>query len=632
MAKGVTIPLIVDPKGAIDGIDKASGAAGKATDVLKGLGAVGVASMAALGVAVVGAVGALVAATKSAGEYAENVQLAASTTHLTTAAVQELQYAAKITGISFETMQTSMVRLTKSMGAAQGGAGAQAEAFAALGVSVTDSSGNLRDSTQVYSDVIAALGNVDNAAERDVFALTLLGKSALELNGLIDGTAGSMTELAQQARDAGAVLSDEMLTKLGNVDDAFDSLAAGVDAAKNALGLTLMPVLQELGDQGTGLLGRFTNAILDANGDLSKAAPAIGAVVSDAVTMLLDQLPKLLEVGSSIVTSLLQGVAKQAPTLIAQSVPVIVNFAAGLLKMLPLLLDAGIKILIALVQGIAASLPVLIPAAVDAILGLVSAIIDNLPMLIDAGIQLLVGLAVGLIEALPKLIEQIPKLITGIITALVGAIPQLIMAGVQLFVALISNLPAIISGIIMAVPQIMDALVKAFMDPKFWQQMGEAGLQLIKGLWEGIKNAGAWLWNKISGFFGGVVDNIKKFFGIKSPSTLFAGFGKYMVQGLENGLTGPNHLGAITNDLSRQVSDGFSGSLAVNARATVATSAVATPSGRDDSGFTADPQLHTLVRNLISAVGDIRPGWIVPEQLSQISSVGSSRRAAMGAV
>ena len=44
---------------------------------------------------------------------------------------------------------------------------------------------------------------------------------------------------------------------------------------------------------------------------------------------------------------------------------------------------------------------------------------------------------------------------------------------------------------------------------------------LIEGLWNGIKDAGAWLWDKISGFFGGIVDGIKDFFGIASPSKLF---------------------------------------------------------------------------------------------------------------
>ncbi|MCL2889550.1 MAG: hypothetical protein FWE65_03900 [Eggerthellaceae bacterium] len=63
-------------------------------------------------------------------------------------------------------------------------------------------------------------------------------------------------------------------------------------------------------------------------------------------------------------------------------------------------------------------------------------------------------------------------------------------------------------------------------------KLAEAGLNLIKGLWQGINDAGAWLRDKIAGFFGGVVSSIKNFFGIKSPSALFAGIGRNMGEGI----------------------------------------------------------------------------------------------------
>jgi hypothetical protein len=80
------------------------------------------------------------------------------------------------------------------------------------------------------------------------------------------------------------------------------------------------------------------------------------------------------------------------------------------------------------------------------------------------------------------------------------------------------------------VPQIIAALVKGFTGSI--SQIVSVGGNLIKGLWQGISDAGAWLWNKISGFFGGVVDKIKNFFGIHSPSTLFAGLGANMGEGI----------------------------------------------------------------------------------------------------
>lgn len=621
MAKGVTVDLIVDPKKALQGLDQVEGKSSSVAGALGKLGGLAAAGVVALGTAAIAAAGALTAATLSAGAYAEEVQLAASKTHLTTDAVQELQYAAKITGVDFETISGSMTKLTKSMGAAQDGAGAQSEAFARLGVATTDANGNLLDSTVVYSNVIAALGQIENPAERDVLAMQLLGKSATELNPLIDGSAGSLAELAAQAQAAGAVLSSDNLAKLSSVDDAFDSLAAGADAAKNALGLTLMPVLQQLGDQGTGLLGQFTNAILDADGDLGKAAPAIGAVVSDAVSAILEMVPQLLEVGSSLISSLLTGIIQQAPSLITTAIPILAGFVTGLIGQLPMLLDAGLKILVALVQGITASLPTLIPAAVTALLGLVDALITNLPLLIDAGIQLVLGLALGLIEALPQLIDKIPELIIGIITALVGAIPQLVVAGVQLFLAIIKNLPAIILGIIEAVPLIVKGIADALTNPAFLGEMGNAGIALMQGFIDGIVS----MIGAIGETVGGVMDFVAGFFP-HSPAKRGPFSGSGWTQLKQSGLA---IAGQLNSGLEAGFPDGLAGSVALTARAVVRTSPDATPAVGD--GFTADPTLHTLIRNLINAVGQIQPGLVFPETVARTSQAGNGRLAALGA-
>lgn len=630
MAKGVTIDLIVDPKGAIDGIGKASGESSKFTGLLGDLGKVGAAAVAAVATAAVAAAGALTAATVSAGKYADEILEAATNTNIGTDTLQAYKYAAEQIDVSFETFTASQGKFTRAMQSATSGAGPAAEAFSALGLSVTDSAGNLVDSEELYWQAIDALGGVTNETERTALAQQIFGKSGAEMNSIIAQGSAGFAALTEEARKNGAIMSGPQLEALGAFDDKMQGLTSTVDAAKNALGLTLLPVLDQLAGDGTSALGEFTSALLEADGDMAKAAPAFETLGTNVAAALTSAIPKILEIGTSLVSGLISGIVKQAPKLIQTAIPLIVSFATGILGMLPAILDAGLKILIALVQGIATALPQLIPAAVEAIIGLVGALVDNLPLLIDAGIQLILGVGLGLIEAIPQLIEALPTIITALITGLVGAIPQLVMAGVQLLVALVKNLPAIIGGIIGAVPVIMQALFKAFTDPKFWKQMGDAGLQLIKGLWEGIKGAGNWLWNQIKGFFGGVINQIKNLFGIRSPSTVFAGFGDYMIKGLEKGLTGPNHLGAIMSDLSGQVTSGFQGSLAATAKATVATSVSASGSTARSSGLSPDPELRTLMRNLLTAVTEIQPGWILPEQVARTSQVGNARLNALG--
>jgi phage-related protein len=108
-----------------------------------------------------------------------------------------------------------------------------------------------------------------------------------------------------------------------------------------------------------------------------------------------------------------------------------------------------------------------------------------------------------------SLVGVLPQIITSLISAIIGSIPQLIQAGIQLLTSLIKNLPTIIVEVVKAVPQIIAALVKGFTGSI--GQIVQVGGNLIKGLWQGISDAGAWLWGKISGFFGGVVDKINAF-------------------------------------------------------------------------------------------------------------------------
>ena len=162
--------------------------------------------------------------------------------------------------------------------------------------------------------------------------------------------------------------------------------------------------------------------------------------------------------------------------------------------------------------------------------GLLTAILGSIPQLIDAGIQLLISLVQNLPQIITAIVAAIPQIISSLITAIIGSIPQLVGAGIQLFVALIKNLPTIIVEIVKAIPQIITAIVKGFTGNI--GKIVQVGSDLIKGLWQGISNVTDWIWGKISGFFGGIVDGIKNFFGIRSPSTLFAGLGENMGQGI----------------------------------------------------------------------------------------------------
>lgn len=561
-----------------DSADEAGGKFDKFAGIMGKVGTAVVAGVAAIGTAAAGAATALAGMTVGAAQAADDILTLSTQTGISTDDLQKFQYASGLVDVELTTLTKSMAKQIKSMSSAADGSKTAVEAYDKLGVSVTNADGSMRDGQTVYWEVIDALGGMTNETERDALAMQLLGKSAQELNPLIEAGSGKLQELGAQAEAAGAVMSGDTLNAFGAFDDQLQFLQGGVGAAKNALGTVLLPVLTELAGTGTDLLGQFTSGIQAANGDMVKISEVIGTTLGSAISTLMEKLPEFLEYGMQIISSVANALIENLPTLISAVMEIGTNITMQLLDAIPEILQAGVDILMAIVDGITKSLPELIPAVVKAIMAIVQGIIDNLPKLLEAALKIIMALAEGILKSLPELIKALPAIITGIVKFVIGAIPQIIEAGIQLLISLVEALPEIITAIVEAIPLIIDGIVDAFMDnipliidagiklfialvenlpeiivtivkaiPEIIKslvngfasnlpKMAEIGTNLITGLWNGIKDAGAWLYDKISGFFGGIVDKIKNFFGIASPSKLFRDqIGKNLALGIGEG-------------------------------------------------------------------------------------------------
>lgn len=77
-------------------------------------------------------------------------------------------------------------------------------------------------------------------------------------------------------------------------------------------------------------------------------------------------------------------------------------------------------------------------------------------------------------------------------------------------------------------------IINAFIDLP--GDMLSIGSDLVRGLWNGISDMAGWINGKIKGFGEGVLNGIKDFFGIRSPSRVMAEMGGYLAEGLGLGL------------------------------------------------------------------------------------------------
>ena len=243
------------------------------------------------------------------------------------------------------------------------------------------------------------------------------------------------------------------------------------------------------------------------------------ALIPELTEKIVEHLPEIMETGSEIITQLVDSLTTFAPDIGYSAFYIIDALISGILNNLPMILQTGIDLLIELINGISQTLPDLIPLAIESIMTLVTTLLDNIDLIIDSGIELILALADGLITALPQLIEKAPAIIEKLVMAITNNLPKIIQAGITLVIKLGEGLIRAIPQLISKIPQIVSSLVRGFVN--YYSNMGEVGKNLVSGIWEGIKNAKDWLLGKAKEWCGSVLDGIKGFFGIHSPSKVF---------------------------------------------------------------------------------------------------------------
>lgn len=528
---------------------------------------------------------AMVDAVKGAAEYADNMATLSIQTGIGTDKLQAYQYMANMTDTSLETITGSMSKLIKNMSSAKDGTGAAADTFAAMGISVTKADGTLRDSEDVFADLIEKMGQLPEGAERDALAMSVFGKSAQELNPLIAAGAEGINKWTAEAKNVGAVISTEDLAKLTSLQDLFDRIGATGEALKNRLGIvladTILPQLEKFVDLLQGVAAGTVS--------FEEFGEEVGNILLELVDKISEGLPKVLDFAVEIITTLVSGLLRALPKVASELPKVIFKLVEFMLSALPKIVDTALKIVVTLANGITSVLPKLIPAAVSTVLQIVRVLIDNLPLVWSAAMEIIKGLTAGILDALPILLGELPPLVVELVNCLLDMVPVIIDCGTELLGALIDNsdmildtwanaLPDLIVGLVDAIvnnapkiaeagfkmlsalvdktPQLIEVYLKAAVTmwsklfnsigeqiplwtekgkelfssvfskwgqifDKVWSTLKGYGTQLIKGIWQGMSNAKDWIWSKVRGLLSGLTDKIKSFFGIHSPSKLF---------------------------------------------------------------------------------------------------------------
>lgn len=195
-------------------------------------------------------VGALGEMTLKASESAEEIVSLSEITGIAAEDIGKLKYASESMGVPFDSVSEALTNMSDSMNSAGSKNQQLEDSFKKLGVNIKDGmTGDVKDSTEVFYEIIDALGQVSDETERNALAMDIFGTSAGDLEPLIAGGAEALQGFATEAESTGLVLSGDTLEAASAFKESIDSIEEKGSQIFFAIGATiaadLLPYIQD---------------------------------------------------------------------------------------------------------------------------------------------------------------------------------------------------------------------------------------------------------------------------------------------------------------------------------------------------------------------------------------------------
>lgn len=266
--------------------------------------------------------------------------------------------------------------------------------------------------------------------------------------------------------------------------------------------------------------GNFAKESEETFSGALSALKSAGKNVLGNLALGKDIMPSLETLGDTVMTFLGKNLIPMAENVISALPGALSKIIT---KLAPILIPAGISLLTNFISGISKTSPQLLAQITALIPQMVTQIVNGLPQILNAGIELLMGIVKAIPQIIPPLVQALPQIVYQIVTTLFGM-------GPQIFSATLSALGSVVK----AIPSILGNVVASAMG---------IGVNLVRGIWNGISGNDSWLIGKIKSFCSNALGAIKNFFGIHSPSKETAWMGEMLNAGLAKGIN--DNLGIV---------------------------------------------------------------------------------------
>lgn len=335
-----------------------------------------------------------------------------------------------------------------------------------------------------------------------------------------------------------------------------------------------MQMFFEKTKQYAGNFAREAESTLTGSIGMTKAAMQtlkenLGNSEADLEPMIMNLLNSVKAVvrnAAPVVQNVINAILEQTPSLLNAGAQMVNSLLDGLVSNLAPILSGAVDVVFTLVDGIVANLDPIMQAAVTLIVVLVGALADNIDKVIDAAFTLVDSLVNALLQDdnLSKILNSAVRLVIEISTGLIANAPRLVPAAFQLIGGIVKGLLDNKGLVVDAIVKVCKAMLEGFKNffgihsPS--TVFAGLGKNLLEGLWNGIKNMKDWLIRKIKSLGSAVTEAMKSVLGIHSPSTVFRDqIGKNMALGVGVGFE------TTMRDVAKRMTDSIPMDVDINA-------------------------------------------------------------------
>lgn len=168
---------------------------------------------------------------------------------VTVGQLQELNFAATLSGASNKDVSNALTKLAVGAREASKGTKTFKEAFGDLGVEFVDGNGKIRQTNALMLDVADRFKGMTDGSEKTAIAVKLFGKSGAALVPFLSEGRDGLQKMGKTARGLGVIVDNTGAKIAENFNDKLFLAQSALKGVRNRISLAVLPKLTELAEK-----------------------------------------------------------------------------------------------------------------------------------------------------------------------------------------------------------------------------------------------------------------------------------------------------------------------------------------------------------------------------------------------